>query len=105
MSAAEIKDTAAVKAAPPKQTEAKEELRFTISSSPHIRDGETIPHIMWQVNLALLPAALFAIYWFGLPALRLFPISCGRSTWLCCRRFSLQFTGLGFLHLSIWPLA
>ena len=69
MSAAEIKDTAAVKAAPPKQTEAKEELRFTISSSPHIRDGETIPHIMWQVNLALLPAALFAIYWFGLPAL------------------------------------
>ena len=42
---------------------------FTISSSPHIRDGETISHIMWQVNLALLPAAIFAVVWFGLPAL------------------------------------
>ena len=42
---------------------------FTISSSPHIRDNETIPHIMWQVNLALLPAAAFAVWWFGVPAL------------------------------------
>ncbi|MBR2215005.1 MAG: RnfABCDGE type electron transport complex subunit D [Selenomonadaceae bacterium] len=43
--------------------------KFTISSSPHIRDGETIDHIMWQVNLALAPAAIFAVCWFGLPAL------------------------------------
>ena len=42
---------------------------FTVSVSPHIRDDETISHIMWQVNAALLPAALFAIWWFGLPAL------------------------------------
>ena len=42
---------------------------FTISASPHIRDGETIPHIMWQVNAALLPAAFFAVWWFGMPAL------------------------------------
>ena len=42
---------------------------LTISSSPHIRDGETISHIMWQVNLALLPAAIFSVWWFGLPAL------------------------------------
>lgn len=42
---------------------------FTISASPHIRDNETIPHIMWQVNLALLPAAVFAVWWFGLTAL------------------------------------
>lgn len=41
---------------------------FTISASPHIRDSETIPHIMWQVNLALLPAAVFAVCWFGLTA-------------------------------------
>jgi electron transport complex protein RnfD len=33
---------------------------FTVSVSPHIRDDETISHIMWQVNAALLPAALFA---------------------------------------------
>ena len=42
---------------------------FTISASPHIRDEETIPHIMWQVNAALLPAAVFAVWWFGVPAL------------------------------------
>lgn len=42
---------------------------FTISVSPHIRDEETIPHIMWQVNAALAPAAIFAIWWFGVPAL------------------------------------
>ena len=42
---------------------------FTVSVSPHIRDDETISHIMWQVNAALMPAALFAIWWFGLPAL------------------------------------
>ena len=42
---------------------------FTVSVSPHIRDDETISHIMWQVNGALLPAALFAVWWFGVPAL------------------------------------
>ena len=50
-------------------SEEKEELMFTVSSSPHIRDGETVTHIMWQVNAALAPAALFAIYHFGIPAL------------------------------------
>ena len=49
--------------------EPKPELMFTVSSSPHIRDGETVTHIMWQVNAALAPAALFAIYHFGVPAL------------------------------------
>ena len=47
----------------------KEEVKFTISASPHIRDKETIPHIMWQVNAALLPAAVFAVWWFGISAL------------------------------------
>ena len=47
----------------------KEPELFTVSVSPHIRDDETISHIMWQVNAALLPAAVFAIWWFGIPAL------------------------------------
>ena len=47
----------------------KEPELFTVSVSPHIRDDETISHIMWQVNAALLPAAIFAIWWFGIPAL------------------------------------
>ncbi|MBU2701860.1 electron transport complex protein RnfD [Sporomusaceae bacterium BoRhaA] len=42
---------------------------FLVSTSPHIRDNESIAHIMWHVNLALAPAALFSVYVFGLPAL------------------------------------
>lgn len=40
-----------------------------VSASPHIRCDESIARIMWNVNLALAPAALFSIYAFGLPAL------------------------------------
>lgn len=42
---------------------------LTVSTSPHIRSEESISTIMWNVNLALAPAALFAIYNFGIPAL------------------------------------
>ncbi|MBO5651027.1 MAG: RnfABCDGE type electron transport complex subunit D [Selenomonas sp.] len=52
-----------------KQETASSSSLFTVSVSPHIRDDETISHIMWQVNAALMPAALFAIWWFGIPAL------------------------------------
>lgn len=39
-----------------------------VSVSPHIRCEESIPRIMWTVNLALAPAALFSAWLFGLPA-------------------------------------
>ncbi|ATW25902.1 RnfABCDGE type electron transport complex subunit D [Candidatus Formimonas warabiya] len=42
---------------------------LTVSPSPHIRTEESIPKIMWNVNLAVAPAALFGIFYFGLPAL------------------------------------
>lgn len=42
---------------------------FRVSASPHIRCQESIPKIMWNVNLALAPAALFGIYHFGTAAL------------------------------------
>lgn len=45
------------------------ENEFTISASPHIRSEESISKIMWNVNLALAPAAVFSVYYFGLPAL------------------------------------
>jgi electron transport complex protein RnfD len=48
---------------------------LTVSPSPHIRSEESISKIMWSVNLALAPAALFAIYNFGLPALRVMLVS------------------------------
>lgn len=46
-----------------------EEQLYTISSSPHIRAEDTISKIMYTVFLALIPAALFAVYNFGFKAL------------------------------------
>lgn len=42
---------------------------FTITTSPHIRADTSISKIMWTVSLALTPAALFAVYHFGISAL------------------------------------
>jgi len=46
----------------------KEEL-FNVSISPHIRSEDSVSKIMWTVNIALVPAALFGAYNFGLHAL------------------------------------
>lgn len=40
-----------------------------VSSSPHMFADTSIQKIMWTVNLALLPAVVFSIYHFGVPAL------------------------------------
>jgi electron transport complex protein RnfD len=42
---------------------------FISTSSPHIRDSDSIPKIMWTVNIALLPALFMAVYFFGSKAL------------------------------------
>lgn len=42
---------------------------LAVSASPHIRCDESISKIMWAVNIALAPAALFSVYRFGIPAL------------------------------------
>ena len=51
------------------------EARFLVSSSPHISDGQTTAGIMQLVIFALLPAALFSIYIFGIYSLRVIVIS------------------------------
>jgi len=43
--------------------------KLLLSSSPHIHSGESIAATMHSVILALLPAALVGIYFFGLPSL------------------------------------
>lgn len=51
-------------------TEAKIEIKdLMVSASPHIRCEESISKVMWSVNAALAPAALFSVYNFGMPAL------------------------------------
>jgi electron transport complex protein RnfD len=44
--------------------------QLIVSTSPHIRGGENISKIMVQVLIALLPAAIAAVWFFGLHALR-----------------------------------
>lgn len=44
--------------------------RLVMSSSPHIRSGETISNIMRDVVIALLPATLAGIYYFRFGAVK-----------------------------------
>ena len=41
---------------------------LSVSPAPHLRNRESIARIMWTVNAALAPAAIFAIIHFGLNA-------------------------------------
>ncbi len=51
------------------------ENNFILSSSPHIRSGETTRGIMLRVIIALLPATFYAIYSFGFNAALLVMVS------------------------------
>lgn len=41
---------------------------LTVSASPHIRTTRTVASCMWNVIAALVPAFIFAIYYFGIGA-------------------------------------
>jgi len=47
----------------------KDDAKFIISVSPHIRSDVSVARIMWTVNLALLPAFVMGVYFFGPRAL------------------------------------
>ncbi len=42
---------------------------LTISPSPHAKGKETVPSLMYGVLMALIPAFLFSLYFFGIGAL------------------------------------
>ncbi len=44
--------------------------QFVISGSPHIHGGDSVKKIMFTVVLAMVPAMLASVYFFGLDALR-----------------------------------
>lgn len=54
-----------------------ENSRFLVSSSPHIRSGESTKRIMMDVAIALLPALFSGIWFFGLRALWLTIVAVG----------------------------
>ena len=49
--------------------------RFILSPSPHIRDIDSVPKIMYSVVLALVPAGVGAVYFFGLHVLWLIGVA------------------------------
>jgi len=48
---------------------------LSVSTSPHVRSDESIAKIMWTVNIALAPAALFGAWYFGMNALMIMAVS------------------------------
>lgn len=62
--------------------------RFLVSPSPHIHEGKTIKSLMILVMAALVPAALFSIYIFGLRAFETILVSMVSAVgfeWLWCK--------------------
>lgn len=58
---------------------------YLISGSPHVHGGESTKKIMYSVIIALMPALLFSIYYFGFNAVRVTLISvaaCVLTEWL-----------------------
>ncbi len=47
----------------------KKDHPLTVSVSPHVRSEESVARIMWTVNVALLPAFVMGLYFFGPRAL------------------------------------
>ncbi len=43
--------------------------RLIVSSAPHIHEGTTVKNVMWNVVLALTPALIFSVYFWGIRAL------------------------------------
>ena len=48
---------------------------LNVSASPHVRDGRTTQSIMGDVLIALLPAGIAGVYFFGMNALLLIAVA------------------------------
>jgi electron transport complex protein RnfD len=61
---------------------------YTVAAPPHWHCGRTVTGVMQQYILALVPAAVMAVVYYGLPALRVMALSCATAVAveaLCCR--------------------
>ncbi len=52
------------------------ENKLLLTSSPHVHCGESIPIVMYNVIIALMPATLVGFYVFGFPAIKVVLLSC-----------------------------
>lgn len=49
---------------------------LTVSCAPHVHSGLTTRAMMFETLMALLPAAILAVFNYGVPALRVMALSC-----------------------------
>ena len=56
--------------------------RLLVSASPHVKSNDSIPKIMWSVNAALTPVALYSIYLFGAAALNTLLLCIGSAVFI-----------------------
>jgi Na+-translocating ferredoxin:NAD+ oxidoreductase subunit D len=47
------------------------ENKFVVSAAPHLHDRSSVSFVMWQVVIALIPALIASVYFFGIQALLL----------------------------------
>lgn len=52
---------------------------FVVDTPPYMHRGGTIRHMMLDTLIALAPAAIMAIYWYGLPAFRVMALAAGTA--------------------------
>lgn len=63
-------------------------IKLELASSPHMRDRDSVPAVMFTVVIALLPCAAAAVYFFGLIALLNIGVCVGAAMlaeWVSCR--------------------
>ncbi len=48
---------------------------LTVSGSPHVHSDQSVPKIMYGVVIAMIPAMLVSVYFFGLGAARVMLVS------------------------------
>ncbi len=68
---------------------------LNVSSSPHVRDTVTTKSIMYDVLIAMLPAAAFGVYQFGIQALLVIVVTmaaCALSEYVYERAMGLPIT-------------
>jgi electron transport complex protein RnfD len=49
----------------------------SVAMSPHVHSPQSLHSIMWDVVIALIPATLASIYYFGYNSIRIIAISVG----------------------------
>lgn len=77
--------------------------KLIVSSSPHAHSGSTVRHIMLDVIIAMVPAMIAAVFYFGLDALRLIAICTVTCviTEAICRRMMGRDLGISDLSAAV----